>query len=271
MTESDFKYFAAFLKERSGIALEANKQYLIDTRMAPVLRLKKLADLAALIAALKSNSPGLAEIVIEAMTTNETSFFRDVAPFDAFRNEILPRAIERRAAERKLQIWSAASSSGQEPYSLAILIREHFPQLAGWNVNILATDLSKEMVEKTTKGDYSQLEVNRGMPAPLLAKHFHRQGVRWQVNDDVRRLVTCRTLNLLESWSGIPPADIVFIRNVLIYFEPDLKKAIFAKLRKVLRPGGYLFLGGGESTLNLDPGYKRLDIARSGCFQLEGA
>lgn len=271
MNDGDFKYFTTFLKDRSGIALEATKQYLIDTRMAPILKERKLADLAALIAGLKSGDKVLADMVIEAMTTNETSFYRDVVPFDAFRNEILPKMIETKGRDHKLQIWSAASSSGQEPYSLAILIREHFPQLAGWDVNILATDLSKEMVEKTTNGEYSQLEVNRGLPAPLLAKYFHRQGVRWQVNDDVRKLLTCRTLNLLDNWVGIPTADVVFIRNVLIYFEPDLKKAILGKIRKVLKPGGYLFLGGAESTLNLDSHYKRLDIARSGCFQLEEA
>ncbi|MBY0401507.1 protein-glutamate O-methyltransferase CheR [Myxococcota bacterium] len=271
MTDADFKFFASFLKDRSGIALEASKQYLIDTRMAPILKEKKLADLAALVTALKAGDKTLGEMVVEAMTTNETSFFRDVTPFDAFRNEILPRVIERRDRERKLQIWSAASSSGQEPYSIAILLREHFPQLASWNVNILATDLSKEMVEKTSKGEYSQLEVNRGLPAPLLAKYFSRKGVRWHVNDDVRKLLTSRTLNLLENWVGIPPADVVFIRNVLIYFEPELKKQILGKIRKILRPGGYLFLGGAESTLNLDSHYKRLDIARSGCFQLEEA
>lgn len=271
MTDADFKYFTTFLKERSGIALEASKQYLIDTRMAPILKERKLADLAALVAALKTGDKVLCEMVVEAMTTNETSFFRDVAPFDAFRNEILPKIIELKERERKIQIWSAASSSGQEPYSLAILIREHFPQLAAWQVNILATDLSQEMVEKTTKGEYSQLEVNRGLPAPLLAKYFSRKGVRWQVNDDVRKLLTCRTLNLLDNWVGVPTADVVFIRNVLIYFEPELKKTILGKIRKILRPGGYLFLGGAESTLNLDSHYKRLDIARSGCFQLEGA
>lgn len=270
MTSADFDYFVKFLRDRSGIALEPSKQYLIDTRMAPVLKERKLADLAALVAGLKAGDKVLIDMVIEAMTTNETSFFRDVAPFDAFRQHILPTLIERKERDRKLQIWSAASSSGQEPYSLAISIREHFPKLANWNVNILATDLSAEMVAKTEKGEYSQLEVNRGMPAPLLAKHFTKHGVRWQVNDDVRKLIRCRTLNLLESFAGIPSADIVFIRNVLIYFEPALKKEILGKIRKVLVPGGYLFLGGAESTLNLDTHYKRLDLARSGCFQLEG-
>jgi chemotaxis protein methyltransferase CheR len=270
MNAADFDYFVKFLRERSGIALEASKQYLIDTRMAPILKEKKLADLAALVAGLKAGNKELADMVVEAMTTNETSFFRDVAPFDAFRQHILPTLIEKHERDRKIQIWSAASSSGQEPYSLAILIREHFPKLASWNVNILATDLSTEMVAKTEKGEYSQLEVNRGMPAPLLAKHFTKKGVRWQANEEVRKLIRCRTLNLLESFAGVPSADVVFIRNVLIYFEPELKKEILGKIRKVLVPGGYLFLGGAESTLNLDSHYKRLDLARSGCFQLEG-
>jgi chemotaxis protein methyltransferase CheR len=270
MNAADFDFFVKFLRERSGIALEASKQYLIDTRMAPILKEKKLADLSALVAGLKAGNKELADMVVEAMTTNETSFFRDVAPFDAFRQQILPTLIEKHERDRKIQIWSAASSSGQEPYSLAILIREHFPKLASWNVNILATDLSAEMVAKTEKGEYSQLEVNRGMPAPLLAKHFAKKGVRWQVNEEVRKLIRCRTLNLLESFAGVPSADVVFIRNVLIYFEPELKKEILGKIRKVLVPGGYLFLGGAESTLNLDSHYKRLDLARSGCFQLEG-
>ncbi len=270
MTPADFEYFVKFLRERSGISLEASKQYLIDTRMAPILKEMKLADLGALVAGLKAGKKDLSERVVEAMTTNETSFFRDVAPFDAFKQHILPTLIEKHERDRKIQIWSAASSSGQEPYSLAILIREHFPQLASWNVGILATDLSAEMVAKTEKGEYSQLEVNRGMPAPLIAKHFTKKGMRWQVNDDVRKLIHCRTLNLLESFAGIPSADVVFIRNVLIYFEPETKKEILGKIRKVLVPGGYLFLGVAESTLNLDSHYKRLDLARSGCFQLEG-
>lgn len=270
MTDAEFDYFAKFLRERSGIALERSKQYLIDTRMAPILKEKKLADLTALIATLKAGNAALADMVVEAMTTNETSFFRDVAPFDALRQHVIPTLLERNAKDRKLQIWSAASSSGQEPYTIAILMREHFPQLSSWNLGILATDLSKEMVEKTTKGEYSQLEVNRGLPAPLLAKYFTKKGVRWQVNEDLRKLVRARTLNLLDAWAGIPPADVVFIRNVLIYFEPETKREILAKIRKVLVPGGYLFLGGAESTLNLDSHYKRLDLARSGCFQLEG-
>ena len=149
MTPADFDYFVKFLRDRSGIALEASKQYLIDTRMAPILKEKKLPDLAALVAGLKTGNKELIDLVIEAMTTNETSFFRDVAPFDAFRHHILPTLIEKHDRDRKIQIWSAASSSGQEPYSLAILIREHFPQLASWSVNILATDLSAEMVAKT--------------------------------------------------------------------------------------------------------------------------
>lgn len=181
MTSADFDFFVKFLRDRSGIALEPSKQYLIDTRMAPVLKERKLADLAALVAGLKTGDKALIDMVVEAMTTNETSFFRDVAPFDAFRQHILPTLIERKERDRKLQIWSASSSSGQKPYSLAISIRGHFPKLSSWNVNILATDISAEMVAKTEKGKYSRLEVNRGMPAPLLAKHCTKRGVRWQV------------------------------------------------------------------------------------------
>lgn len=204
------------------------------------------------------------------MTTNETSFFRDLHPFETLRTTVLPDVIARRASERRLHLWSAACSSGQEPYTIALVLREHFPALAGWTVRLVATDLSREILARARAGRYSQLEVNRGLPAPLLTKHFTREGMEWQLKDEVRRMVEFRELNLLEAWSGLADLDIVFIRNVLIYFDQDIKRGILGRVHRALRPGGYLFLGGAETTLNLDDRFERLHIGKTPCYRRRG-
>jgi chemotaxis protein methyltransferase CheR len=193
--------------------------------------------------------------VIEAMTTTETLFFRDTKPYEALRNTIVPELARLRAGERRLQIWSSACSSGQEPYSIAMVMREHFPALAAWSVRVLATDISTEMLARARTGRYSQLEVNRGLPIAYL-KYFEKAGLDWQIRGDLRGMIELRELNLAGTWSAMPPTDLVMLRNVLIYFDVETKRQILARIRKILRPGGFLVLGTAETTINLDDSFE---------------
>jgi chemotaxis protein methyltransferase CheR len=204
------------------------------------------------------------------MTTNETSFFRDIHPFDALRSQIIPDLIKARAGERSLSIWCAAASSGQEPYSVMMLLRQHFPQLADWDLRFLCTDLSKEMIDRCRAGRYSQLEVNRGLPAPMLVKWFRRDGADWVIDPALRQPMDFRTMNLIEPWPAMRPVDLVMIRNVLIYFDVATKQDILGKIRKVLRPDGFLVLGAAETTLNIDDAYERVAIGRSSTYRPRG-
>jgi chemotaxis protein methyltransferase CheR len=265
---AEFDYLRTLLRQRSAMVLDEEKTYLVEARLLPLARREGLTSAGALLARLRATPPnGLHQQVVEAMTINETSFFRDVHPFEALRQVVLPEAIRRRAAERRLSLWSAACSTGQEPYSMALLLRESFPHLAGWDVRILATDLSAAALEKARQGRYNQLEVNRGLPAPLLVRYFRRAGLDWQLAEDVRRAVEFRPLNLAGPWPALPPMDVVFLRNVLIYFDTDTKRRILGKVGHLLAPGGVLFLGGAETTLHLDDGFERLPLERCGGYR----
>lgn len=268
MNLDDFHYIAKLVLERSAIVLDDNKGYLVEARMSSVCQEQGIDDIAALVVKLRASSGGpLQTLVVEAMTTNETSFFRDIKPFETLKIDLIPELMDRLKAERKIHIWCAACSSGQEPYSIAMALRETFPELEGWDITILATDLSAEMVERASKGSYSQIEVNRGLPAPLLIKYFERNGTSWQIREDLRRSIEFKQMNLIKPWPVIPPADILFIRNVLIYFDIEIKKQILANMRKALRPGGYLLLGGAETTLNIDPSFQRIQDTQSPCYR----
>lgn len=272
LTRPDFEFVCTVVRQRSGIVLEADKDYLIENRLSSLARKEGLASVPQLVERVRGEPNGsLTAKVIEAMTTNETSFFRDVAPFDALRDHVLPEIVARNASARRLTVWCGASSTGQEPYSLAILLREHFPQLATWDVSITATDLSTTVLDQAKKGTYTQLEVNRGLPAAMLAKYFRRAGTGWQLSDDVRSLVKFRPLNLLEPLPPLPPADLVMLRNVLIYFDVPTKRGILVKVRKVLKPGGYLFLGGAETTLGVDAAFDRVSFGKASAYRLLAA
>jgi chemotaxis protein methyltransferase CheR len=268
MTPDDFTYISRLVKERSGIVLEAGKEYLVDARLTPVARACELASVSALVERLRAGADGLAARVVAAMTTNETSFFRDVHPFETLRTAVLPELIKRRSAERRLSVWCAACATGQEPVSFALLVREHFPELTGWRVDLLATDLSPDVLDRARSGVYSLLEVNRGLPATLLVKYFRQQGVNWTLREDVLRTVEFRELNLTRPWPVLPRMDLVFLRNVLIYFDAETKKEILGRVARVLRPDGYLILGGAETTLNLDDSYRRAEQLKGGFYQL---
>lgn len=269
MRDPDFDYVRELVRGRTAIALGADRAYLAEARLGELAWRQGLGSVDELMDRLRMNPRGdLSRLVVEAMATNETSFFRDQRPFDALRSTILPELIGRRNADRRLRIWCGACASGQEPYSLAILLREHFANLGGWDVSILATDFSAEMVGRARAGRYNRIEVGRGMPARLLEKYFREREQGWEVLPEVRRMVEFRVLNLVDPWPAIPPMDLVLLRNVLIYFEDDDKKVVLQKFARVLRPDGYLILGGAESTRGLDETYERIESGGWGFHRL---
>ena len=269
MTPADFAHVAKLLQERSAIALEPGKEYLVESRLLPVAKRHGLATVAAYIAKLrKPGASGLADELVEAMVTTETSFFRDVIPFDALRKHVLPELIAARRSERRLAIWCAAASSGQEPFTLAIVLREWFPELETWDITFHATDISNAMLERCRAGVYSQLEVNRGMPAALLVKWFTQEGARWRIDDRLRKMIAFRQLNLAAWWPPTPMFDLIFLRNVMIYFDVPTKRDILAKVARTLKPDGLLVLGGAESTLNLSESFQRVDAYKGGYHRL---
>jgi chemotaxis protein methyltransferase CheR len=271
MTDQDFNFIRSLLKDHSAIALDPGKEYLVESRLTPIVRELKLASISDLVGQLRGPSATvLVSRVVEAMVTTETSFFRDHQPFEALRRVVIPDLVEKRRAQRSLAIWCAASSTGQEPYSVAILIREHFPELLNWDLTLLATDLSRDVLTRARAGRYSQIEVNRGMPAALLVKYFEQQGTTWQLKSDVRNLVKFQELNLASPWPFLPRLDLILLRNVMIYFDVAMKKTILGRVRRLLNPDGYLLLGGAETTLNLDDAFRRVEQLKTGFYQIIG-
>lgn len=251
ISQQDFHAFRTMLERHSGIVLDEGKEYLVETRLAPLVR-RDGGTLAELVRAVVARQSGaLHTEVIDAMTTNETSFFRDAHPFEALRTAVVPQLLERNAASRRLSILSGASSTGQESYSVAMLLRTHFPQLGGWDVRILGTDLSGYALTRAREARYSQLEVNRGLPAQML-RWFRQEGRDFVVADELRRWCEFRRLNLVEPWGPMGPFDLVLLRNVLIYFDTVTKAAILRRLVDVTVPGGAVLLGASETTINLD-------------------
>jgi chemotaxis protein methyltransferase CheR len=263
VSPADFDFLRGLLRSKSAIVLDDGKEYLVESRLAPVLREAQIPTIRDLVQSLRGRNAALEGKVVDAMTTNETSWFRDIHPFEAMRTTLLPELLERRKSSQEITIWCAAASSGQEPYSLAMLIREHFPQLAGWSVRIIATDLSPSMIDRARGGRYSQLEMNRGLPAAYLVKYFERVGAEWLVKSQLRSMVEYKLLNLAEPWPTMPALDMLFIRNVLIYFDRDTKRSILGNARKVLRSDGTLVLGSSETTFNIDDGWASRTIGKA--------
>jgi chemotaxis protein methyltransferase CheR len=255
VTPLDYEFLRKFLKERSGLDLSSDKQYLVESRLIPLARRVGLSGIADLVQKIKAADP-LASEVVEAMTTNETFFFRDKIPFDHLRQSILPELLQSRAGRRSLRIWCAASSTGQEPYSIAMCLKEFAAQLAGWRVEIVATDLSQAVLEKARAGIFSQFEVQRGLPIQMLVKHFTQAGELWQLNADIRAMVQHRQLNLLQDFSHLGSFDVIFCRNVLIYFDQETKAGIFERLARVLESDGVLALGAAESVVGISDALK---------------
>lgn len=265
----DFGYLRRLVRQHSAIVLGADKEYLAELHLGKLAESAGFDSIASLVAHLRTQPFGNLHVrAIELLVTTETSFFRDVYPFEALKNFVLPELIERRKNERSLNIWCAACSSGQEPYSIAMLVREHFPTLVGWNLRLIASDFSGQILTRARQGRYTQLEINRGLPESLRDRYFQPQVDRWQIAPNIRQMVDFRQLNLIDSWSMLPSIDVIFLRNVLIYFDIETKKSILAKVRKLIKPDGYLFLGGGETTLNLDDAFKRVQVEKSVCYRL---
>jgi len=257
MTPQDYDYLRKFLKQRSGLVLSAEKQYLAESRLLPIVRKHGLANLSELVGKLKSaNATAFTSEVVEAMTTNETFFFRDKTPFEHFREVILPGLLVARAREKRLRIWCAAASSGQEPYSLAMILTEVAAALAGWRVEIFATDLCGEVLDKAKTGIYSQFEVQRGLPIQQLVKNFTQVGEQWQIAPALRSMVQFRPLNLLNEFSALGQFDIVFCRNVLIYFDQETKTDVLNRLARQMPEDGYLVLGAAETVVGLTDAFR---------------
>ncbi|MDB5504875.1 MAG: methyltransferase, CheR-type [Tardiphaga sp.] len=256
MTPLDYEYLQKILKDRSGLMLSADKKYLLESRLLPLARKVGVPGISELVQKMKGGSQTVIDDVVEAMTTNETFFFRDKTPFDHFKDTVVPAMIKARAGKRSLRIWCAAASTGQEPYSLAMILKDFGAALSGWRVEIIATDLSPEVLEKSRAGLYTQFEVQRGLPIQSLVKHFTQVGTMWQLNADVRSLVQFKQFNLLQDFTHLGKFDIIFCRNVLIYFDQPTKSDIFGRLAKVSEADGYLFLGAAETVIGLTDKYR---------------
>ena len=260
MTAEDFDFLSNLLKKRSGLIISEDKLYLLESRLVPLARKRGMEGLDDLVKAIRfSPEEQLLEDVTEAMTTNESSFFRDIHPFENFRNMVLPDMIEKRRAKRSIRIWCAAGSTGQEPYSLAIYLREEAAKLTGWRVEIVATDLSREVLDKASVGLYSQFEVQRGLPIQLLVKYFDQVNDLWQIDSSIRAMIKFQPLNLLKNFSHLGAFDIVFCRNVLIYFDQQTKFAVLERISSLMPSDGYLFLGGAETVLGVCDSFKPME------------
>lgn len=264
-----FTFVVDLVRRRTAIELTADKEYLVETRLLPLARLAGLAGVDEYVSTLRTGGQGAEhDRLVEALTTNETSWFRDVGPFEAITGHVLPALVASRPELRSLRIWSAACSTGQEPYSIVMALLDAAPDLV---VRVTATDISQEVLERGRAGRYSQLEINRGLPAGMLVRHFAREGTEWQVSDQVRSKVTFSRHNLLDRPPPGGPFDIVLLRNVLIYFDLESRAKVLRSVRGDLRPDGFLFLGAVETTLGIDSVWERVSVGRGSVYRLKKA
>ena len=272
LTATSFDWVRQLVHRESAIVLAPGKEYLVEARLLPLARTMGLTDVDQYVDSVRSRPrPDDTRRIVEALTTNETSWFRDGDPFTGLTSTVLPSLLAARGPSERLQIWSAACSSGQEAYTVAMLLEDAMPGAAA-RVSITATDISREMVERTRAGRFSQLEVNRGLPAPMLVRHFQRAGSEWEVAPGLRRMVTARECNLAAPLSRMGPFDVVYLRNVLIYFDLPTKQAILRRVRELMRPDGWLFLGAAETTLGVDDSWSRVVLGRTSAYRpLKGA
>ena len=271
MNIDDFNLLAKLIRDRSGLNLTKDKGYLLESRLLPVARQHNLKTLEELTMKLRSRPDNaLVRDVVEAMTTNESFFFRDVKPFDQFKEVVLPHLLATKTATRSIKIWSAACSSGQEPYSLGMILKEEKAKLQGWNIDIVATDLSTQILSKAQAGQYAQFEVQRGLPIQYLVKYFKQQGDRWQIDQSIRDMVRFRPLNLLEDFSSLGTFDVIFCRNVLIYFDQPTKTTVLERMSRQMTSDGYLFLGGAETVVGITNKFQTT-LNQRGLYQQAGA
>lgn len=258
LTQEQFSALSSLLKHETAVVLETGKEYLVESRLTCLAQEEGFANLSEMIDVVlrRSNVP-LNQKVLLALTTNETSFFRDLSAFEFFKSTVMVDMIKSRAQTKTLTIWSAACSTGQEPYSIALSLKENFPQLEDWKVRVLASDLNPKIVHKAEQGTYTSLEVNRGLPIQLLVKYFTQTGDTYQIAPEIKKRVSFFEQNLIAQWPTTP-VDILFMRNVLIYFDTETKRQIFEKIRTVLAPDGYLFLGVAETPYRIVEGFKKV-------------
>lgn len=270
MTPADLDFVAQMLKRRSGLVIGPDKAYLLDSRLAPVARQFQVAGIDAIVAKVKAGDEAVCCAVTEAMTTNETFFYRDKTPFEHFEKLILPYMLQARAKERRLRIWCSAAATGQEPYSLAMLLREKAALMQDWKIDIFGTDLSNEALNKAKAGVYSQFEVQRGLPVTHLVKYFEKKGEQWCIKDDIRAMVKFQVGNLLDPLTGFGTFDVVYCRNVLIYFDEATKRDILGRIAPLLPPDGYLLLGAAETVIGISNAFTPVEQA-SGVYAKPGA
>ncbi|GIJ48693.1 chemotaxis protein CheR [Virgisporangium aliadipatigenens] len=270
LTAQEFAFISSLVRRDAAIVLEPGKEYLVEARLMPLARQTGASTVSEFVLrAQQRPEPDVHRRIVDALTTNETSFFRDGEPFTAMTSMVLPELLERRAAARHLRIWSAACSSGQEPYTLAMQMQDNLP--AGWTYEILGTDISTEMLARAEAGQYTQLEVNRGLPAASLVRHFERVGAHWRVSPQLRRNVSFRRLNLAAPLPPLPSFDVVFLRNVLIYFDVETKRSVLQRVSAALKPDGWLFLGSAETTIGIDDRFERVVTGRTSAYRLKAA
>lgn len=270
LTAQEFTWVCDLVRRESAIVLGPGKEYLVESRLLPLARQAGVSSAAEYVAgAQRRPQPATNKAIVEALTTNETSWFRDAEPFTLMTDSVLPGLVANRTGPQVLRIWSAACSSGQEPYSLAMVLQEKLPP--GWSYQIHATDLSTQMLTRAAQGRFSQLEINRGLPAAMLVRHFERVGADWQVAAVLRKNITFAQVNLAGPLPAMPPFDVVFLRNVLIYFDMDTKRAILQRVRRLLRPEGWLFLGSAETTLGLDGDFERVITRKTSAYRLKSS
>ena len=269
LPEADFEYLRELMHLRAAIVLERGKEYLALSRLEPVARDHGLTTVSELVDKLRTRelTSALHDQVVDALTTNETTFFRDYNPWESLRTLVMPELLARKERTRTLAIWSAGCSSGQEPYSIAMSIREHFPELLTWQLSILGTDISGSVLDRARAGRYGQLEVNRGLPAHLLVRHFTRAGMEWEIEEPIRRMVRFEHHNLNDAWPSMPPFDLVLMRNVMIYFETEAKRQVLLKMHRQLAPHGYLLLGASETTYSLSNDFIREPDGRTAWYR----
>jgi chemotaxis protein methyltransferase CheR len=270
LTAQEFAFISGLVRRDAAIVLETGKEYLVEARLLPLARQSGIPTVSEFVSRAQNRpEPDTHRRIVDALTTNETSFFRDGEPFTQLASTIVPDLVSRRGNTRNLKVWSAACSSGQEPYTLAMVLQDALP--SGWSFDIIGSDISTEMVTRAETGEYSQLEVNRGLPAALLVRHFERAGTHWRVSQSIRKPVTFRRLNLAAPLPAMGPFDIVFIRNVLIYFDVDTKRQVLQRVGTTLRPDGWLFLGSAETTIGIDDTFERVVAGRTSAYRPRAA
>jgi chemotaxis protein methyltransferase CheR len=270
LSAADFAFVSALVRREAAIVLAPGKEYLVEARLIPVARQVGAAGVAEFLANLQRRpNPADQRRIVDALTTNETSWFRDREPFAALTDVVLPDLIKSRASTRKVRLWSAASSSGQEAYSLAMTVQENLPP--GWTYEIMGTDISTEMIKRAEAAEYSQVEVNRGLPASQLVQYFERAGAHWRITAALRRNVSFRLMNLTAPLPAMAPFDVIFLRNVLIYFDVATKKSVLRNVARLVRPDGWLFLGAAETTIGIDDNYERVAAGRTSAYRIRNA